>query len=293
MKYAFFAITASFIFLGFPVSAKNNLSPYISFSSDSISLGDTLVVKVKKESGILGVFGVFLKKNIDFFRDANGDWIGIVGFNPKRKIGKYSLVLNFLDGTSFSKIIKVNKRDFPVTKLAINQQLASAGYTVKSIVNSTISDTRALINAEKYYSPSAFFNKAFQYPLAKVQSVGDFGNYRKSGSTVLQHLGIDLDADEGTNVYASNDGIVSLATELKDYGKTIVINHGLGIYTLYLHLKEYKVSIAQKVKRGDIIGISGNTGYSLAPHLHFGVHVNNESVDPLVFVESTNMEMFH
>jgi len=275
-------------FCGLIAYAKENpIASFVSLSSESISQGDTLLIKIKKEAGISGVSGVFLKKNIGFLKDANGDWIGMAGFNPKRKIGSYKLILNFSDGTNLSKTIKANKRDFPVTKLLITQQLADMGYSVKSIVNSSVSDTAALARAEKYYSPIAFFSSSFAYPLKNIKSVGDFGNIRKSGSTSLQHLGVDLEAEEGTNVFASNDGIVCLATELKDYGNTIVINHGLGIYTLYLHLKEFKASIAQTVKKGDLIGISGNTGYSIAPHLHFSLHVNGESVDPLVFIEET------
>lgn len=284
MKYICFVSIISALLFCLPVSAQ---SDYVSFSSSGISLGDTLLVKVKKESGISGVSGSFLKKSLDFFKGASGDWIAIAGFNPKRSPGTYKLALNFSDGTSFSEGIRVSKRDFPVTKLLVTQQLADLGYSVKSIVSSAVSDTKALARAEGYYSPQAFFSESFSYPLKEVINVGAFGNIRKSGKTALQHLGVDLEADEGTSVFASNDGIVSLATELKDYGNTIVINHGLGIYTLYLHLKEFKASIAQKVKKGDLIGISGNTGYSIAPHLHFSVHVNGESVDPLVFVETT------
>ena len=287
-----FVIFLTGCFCGLTAHAKENpISPFVSFSSESISLGDTLLIKIKKEAGISGVYGVFLKKNIDFLKTTNGDWIGMVGFNPKRKTGSYKLTLNFSDGTNFNKTIKVNKRDFPTTKLLVTQQLADAGYSVKSIVKSSISDTAALAIAERYYSPTAFFSKPFQYPLTKIKSVGDFGNIRKSGTTAMQHLGVDLEAEEGTDVYASNDGVVSLVTELKDYGNTVVINHGLGIFTLYLHLEEFKVSIAQLVKKGDLVGLSGNTGYSIAPHLHFSLHVNNESVDPLVFIETTIVEM--
>lgn len=295
MKHGFLVfiliIGIAFGFYFVAYAKENPVSSFISFSSESISLGDTLVIKVKKEAGVNGVSGFFLKKKIDFLKTENGDWIGIAGFNPKRKPGNYKLILNFSDGQSFSKIIKVAKRDFPTTKLLITKQLADLGYSVKSIVKSSTSDTLNLARAEKYYSPVAFFSKSFQYPLAKIKSVGDFGNFRKSGAIQLQHLGVDLEAEEGTNVYAANDGVVSLATELIDYGKTIVINHGLGIYTLYLHLKEFKVSVAQIVKKGDLIGISGNTGYSVAPHLHFSIHVSGESVDPLAFVESTIVGM--
>ena len=104
-------------------------------------------------------------------------------------------------------------------------------------------------------------------------------------------MGVDLEADIGTPIYAINGGIVRLSQELTNYGKTIVIDHGSGIFSLYLHIDEFKISEGKEVKRGDIIALSGNTGYSIAPHLHFGVKINGASVDPLRFIETIEKEM--
>jgi murein DD-endopeptidase MepM/ murein hydrolase activator NlpD len=96
-----------------------------------------------------------------------------------------------------------------------------------------------------------------------------------------------LDAQTGTKVYAVNDGKVVLTYDFIDYGKTIVIDHGLGIFSLYLHLDKFNSQEGQKVKQGDVIAYSGNTGYSIAPHLHFSIKLNGASVDPLNFIEIT------
>jgi len=121
--------------------------------------------------------------------------------------------------------------------------------------------------------------------------VGAFGNIRKSGEISLQHLGVDLEANIDTPVYAINDGTVRLSQELTNYGKTIIIDHGMGIFSLYLHLDEFKVFERKAVKKGEIIALSGNTGYSIAPHLHLGVKISGSSVDPLRFIETTEKEM--
>ena len=115
---------------------------------------------------------------------------------------------------------------------------------------------------------------------------GNFGNIRKSGSSEAQHLGVDLDVAVGTEVYAVNNGVVRLSRDFPTYGKTLAIDHGLGIYSLYLHLDEFKAAEGEEVRRGDVIGYSGDSGYSIAPHLHFSIKISGSSVDPIKFIET-------
>lgn len=100
-------------------------------------------------------------------------------------------------------------------------------------------------------------------------------------------MGADLEDDLDTLVYVVNEGVVRLTEEFINKGKTIAIDQGLGIYSLYLHLDEFKVSEGKKVKRGDIIALSGNSGHSTSPHLHSSVKINAQSLDPLRFIEIT------
>jgi murein DD-endopeptidase MepM/ murein hydrolase activator NlpD len=95
------------------------------------------------------------------------------------------------------------------------------------------------------------------------------------------HYGMDFTAPIGTDVYVAGDGVVeSIIKDQRGYGKHIIINHGFGYKTLYAHLDNFNVRIRQKVKRGDVIGFVGSTGLSLAPHLHYEVHINDVPVDP-------------
>ncbi|NLM22366.1 MAG: M23 family metallopeptidase [Peptococcaceae bacterium] len=97
------------------------------------------------------------------------------------------------------------------------------------------------------------------------------------------HDGVDFAANYGTPVYATADGIVSFAGWDYGYGRKIVINHGNGIITFYGHNSKLLVSTGAKVKKGDMIAYSGNTGRSSGPHLHYGAYVNGKSVNPLTF----------
>ncbi|NNK80193.1 MAG: M23 family metallopeptidase, partial [Flavobacteriales bacterium] len=98
------------------------------------------------------------------------------------------------------------------------------------------------------------------------------------------HQGMDFTAPTGTPIYATGDGVVSRAdNKSSGYGNHIRIDHGFGYVTLYAHLSQYKVRKGQKVKRGDIIGLVGNTGKSKGPHLHYEVRLNKDAINPINF----------
>lgn len=98
------------------------------------------------------------------------------------------------------------------------------------------------------------------------------------------HAGMDFSAKTGTPIYATGDGEISkVKRSRKGYGNHVVINHGFGYKTLYAHMSKYIVKKRQKVKRGDIIGYVGNTGTSVAPHLHYEVHKDGKKINPVNF----------
>lgn len=101
------------------------------------------------------------------------------------------------------------------------------------------------------------------------------------------HTGVDFTAPKGTPVYATGDGkVVEVKRELGGYGMYIVIDHGYGYQTLYGHLSDFEVRLGQKVKRGQEIGKVGNTGTSVAPHLHYEVVHNGKKVNPVNYFYS-------
>lgn len=96
------------------------------------------------------------------------------------------------------------------------------------------------------------------------------------------HAGMDFTAPLGTEVYSSGDGTVeSVSSGKRGMGNFLVINHGFGYSSLYAHLESFNVRPGQKVHRGDIIGYVGNTGMSVAPHLHYEIRLNSVNVDPV------------
>jgi len=98
------------------------------------------------------------------------------------------------------------------------------------------------------------------------------------------HSGMDFTAPTGTEIYSTGDGVVfDVDRSKRGYGNTVIIDHGFGYKTLYAHLSEILVRPGTKVKRGAVIGLVGNTGMSLAPHLHYEVRLNDNPIDPINF----------
>ena len=97
------------------------------------------------------------------------------------------------------------------------------------------------------------------------------------------HKGVDISVPEGTNVYACEDGKVTIAMNSESAGNYIAIDHGNGYVSKYMHNSQLKVKVGDKVKKGDVIALSGNTGISTGAHLHFQIEQNGNAVDPMTF----------
>ncbi len=94
------------------------------------------------------------------------------------------------------------------------------------------------------------------------------------------HEGMDFSAPIGTDIFATGNGIVVYAGWRQGYGETVEIDHGFGYATRYAHCHKLKVRVGQKVKRGDVIALVGNTGKSTGPHVHYEVHYQGRPIDP-------------
>ncbi len=129
----------------------------------------------------------------------------------------------------------------------------------------------------------------FIWPLKdyfKVTSPYGYRTHPKTHKWSL-HNGIDIGAPTGTKIMAAGDGVVATMKENNTAGKYVMINHGSGVYTVYMHCSRFVAKVGQEVKAGDIIALVGSTGSSTAPHLHFSVRLNGTYVDPSPYVGYT------
>lgn len=151
--------------------------------------------------------------------------------------------------------------------------------------------TQELAEANKIYTTytkKRYWNQTFIYPLSS-DITSPFGSARVfNGEVKSYHSGTDFRAAMGTPIVASNNGIVVLAKDRFLAGKSVVISHGEGVFSMYYHCSEIKVHVGQNVQRGEVIALSGDTGRVNAPHLHFAMMIHGTQVDPIQFIDSIN-----
>ncbi|MBX4200739.1 M23 family metallopeptidase [Candidatus Parcubacteria bacterium] len=290
-KFFIIMLAVAFLTIGiiFPHHADAKLlAPDIQISSNTFSQGDTMMVVIKNEpAGVVGRLGAV---KLRFFRNEDDkDWVAIVGIPVHKDPGNYRLLIRVAGKAAFDSSIAVKKRNFPITVLAITRELAKKGYTAKKIVTTVQNDENKQLNKVlNVITPVSYVSKPFTYPLQMTNVMGEFGDIRKSGKYSIQHMGVDLQAPVGTPVYAINDGkVVFVKKGLPDYGDMMVVDHGLGVYSLYLHLSQFNFKEGDWVNQQDTIALSGATGYVTGPHLHFAVKVRGSGLDPWKFVTAT------
>lgn len=187
------------------------------------------------------------------------------------------------DGTVAEHRIAVEKRDFPVQRI---DGLPPVQVTPDPAIVKRIQAENALIAAVRGRdSAFAGFESGLLRPVEGRVS-GVFGSQRiLNGQPRSPHSGLDIAADEGTPVVAMADGVVELAHPDMFYtGKTLMIDHGHGLTSVYAHLDSIAIEAGQAVKRGQVVGTVGRTGRATGPHLHWGVSLFDVKLDPALVV---------
>lgn len=212
----------------------------------------------------------------------------LVGFVPTsitKPIGDYVIAAEVKQKSrshSYTDTVSVVTREKYEAPLGIPQKLG--GNTAKS--QKQLVDTLAIENQSLLglgTEASALWKEAFAYPVADPIVTDPYGYSRQTGAYSITHKGTDFRAPVGTEILAVNDGVVKLAQYGRNYGNTIVIDHGNGVQSFYMHLSRLDVAVGDEVECGEVIGLSGQTGYAEGPHLHFTLRINDVSVDPMVF----------
>ena len=142
---------------------------------------------------------------------------------------------------------------------------------------------RIYASSQKDFEFSEPFMQPMTSAITSVYGTKRVYNNQKKG----QHLGIDYRAPIGEKIPATNSGIVMFAGDLYYTGWTVILDHGMDIFTVYGHLSKTLVTAGKKVKKGDLIGLSGNTGRTTGPHLHWGVKIHGQYIDGMSLIDET------
>jgi murein DD-endopeptidase MepM/ murein hydrolase activator NlpD len=225
---------------------------------------------------------LFENRKVNFSADG---WF-IVGFDRDAN-GLYRLKINFNDKKTESFDYTVDVREYETQRInGLQKQMVIPPKKARA----RISEESAIIAAQKkklLTDKSDFFSKGFITPVDSPVIHSVFGSGRVlNGVKKNPHNGIDYAGEAGDSVKAACDGTVILAEHNFYYnGSFIMISHGLGLYTIYLHLSKVNVKRGDKVLAGDIIGEIGSTGRSTGPHLHFGAQLFNIHIDPAALLQ--------
>jgi murein DD-endopeptidase MepM/ murein hydrolase activator NlpD len=189
-----------------------------------------------------------------------------------------TLYWKYADGTMGSQLVpvEVGARRFGIQRLKLSARQESS-YSAPGTARE-----RALIGAAlELVSPERRWSGSFAMPVQGRIST-EFGLQRYvNGKFDYRHRGVDVACPEGRAVRAAADGVVSLADDsFILHGQTVILDHGQGVSTLYLHMSAIEVRPGQSVQQGQVIGRVGATGVATGPHLHYAVYVHHEAVDP-------------
>jgi len=191
-------------------------------------------------------------------------------------------ILKIITETNHDYHILVTKRDVPVESFSLPE-------SKNELFESTKIDTTwdQINGAKANPHPKQLWEGPFIVPTDGILTLGFGDKLYINGNFSGSHFGLDYANTEGTEIYASNTGIVTLAEETMSYGNTVVIDHGHNVFTMYLHCSELKVQKGDHVNKGDLIALMGSTGISTGSHLHFTVFVGDVIVDNYEWYENT------
>jgi len=274
------ALTLVFLFLVRP-SWPAAASWGISFQPKEVSQGGVGEIKLSG-TDLTEVKGRLRQQEVPFFRGEDGIWSALVGIDLDEPPGPLKVTVQGWDKDQAKRemivTLPVKKRIFPIERISVPPSFDQIDEAVKKRIEQ---EQQRFDGLWRIAPRPRLWRKLFVSPIP-LEITSPFGLRRVvNGSARSAHGGVDLKAALGTEIKATNDGVVVLQDELFFTGKTLVLDHGGGLYTMYFHLSNYRVEDGAAVRKGEIIGLAGMTGRVTGPHLHWGVRLNGARVDPL------------
>ncbi len=241
---------------------------------------------LSKSNKIISADAVVFNKKFPFYNSKENSVFTIIGIDLTVKPDYYPilLIIKTDDGQKIEKrkILAIKDKYFPIRKIWVDEKFVTPP---PNVIDRIIKEQKILNEIYNSITPQCLFKNEFQPPLPAVGKK-NFGEKRLFNlKPRSRHTGIDIPAPLGAEVKAANSGKVVLAQDLYFAGKTVIIDHGIGLFSLYCHLSEINVEKGQLVKKGEIIGKVGATGRVTGPHLHWGVKLKGIPIDPYSLLE--------
>ena len=249
--------------------------------------GSPVLFRVTAPLQLAELRGNFLGQEFSFrSSQACHCWYAFAGVSLATKPGTYTLRVEGKDTggqeAAMSYLVRVSAAHYPTSALKVAPGFVEPPKETLATIEEDQAEKKKVFATT---APDTLWSGRFEPP-AEADVSGVFGSARVfNGVKKSQHTGLDFRVTTGTSVVATNSGTIILARPLYFEGNCVMIDHGQGLLTMYLHLSEFKVKEGDEVKKGQLLGLSGGTGRATAPHLHFAVRWRGEYLDPRTLLE--------
>ena len=243
--------------------------------------GKTSVIRVHTSEN-LSLSGNLIGHELQFFEESVNQWVALQGIGLASRAGNYSLIISGeFEGASFSyfQTIRVGDGAYERETLTVDPDLLDPELSK--------AESAFLREVMDGASPDKLWQGYWGAPHPYIDVINsEFGVDRSYNQGAFQgfHYGVDFGGGVGIEIWAPAPGIVIYSELLEVRGNATIIDHGWGIYSLYFHQSETKVSVGDVVESGQVIGLVGNTGRSSGAHLHWEIWANGEAVEPMDWI---------
>ena len=217
----------------------------------------------------------------------NKDGKFVVGFEREAPL-QQTLIVELADGNKWQRDITLGKREYNIQRIeGLEQKMVTPPAEVTARIKQ---DNINVANARSGNTDLDALFTRFEWPAKGVIS-GVYGSQRiLNGVPKWPHYGLDIANETGTPVYAPVDGVVTMADDLYYSGNTLILDHGMCVFSTFLHMDTITVEVGETVKQGEQIGTIGSTGRSTGPHLDWRINLGNTRLDPQTIISGSPEE---
>lgn len=255
--------------------------PVVSVTPAVMVAGSPELIRVQEPANVQ-LDGDWLGQKLQFFRgEKESGWFALAGVDVDATPGSSTLAIHarLANGTEsdLSRTVTILPAHYRTAKLSVAPRFLEPTPEELKQIEYEVALKKSLFTES---APRPLWSGDFRAPV-HATATASFGTRRMfNGKLASVHKGMDFRARTGTPIHASNSGVVILAEMLYFEGNCVVIDHGLGLYTIAMHLSKIDVHDGEHVAKGQLLGLSGATGRVTGPHLHWAVRWGDAYLDP-------------
>ena len=283
MRRIFVVILVSVLFSALlPGRALPGLAENVTIAPSSIGQGEVGLISVRAKA--LEPDVAWLEKKVTLaFSNRDNLWTGFFGTDLTTPPGRYKLKISNTEGGNPEYLtVTVLSKDHGTRRITVPREMVELDTETLSRVRKEIKAVKEVL-ARSTANP--LWKGSWKRPVPGIV-ISPFGCRNiVNGMKRSPHSGVDLRAPAGTPVKVTNRGVVVLTANHFFSGKSIIIDHGGGIHSMYFHLSRISVKVGDVMEKGELIGLTGSSGRVTGPHLHFGIRLDGRRINPLKLVE--------